>query len=187
MRPNSSCAVAAPSSIPMPDSEFDPERIFAALTDEGVRFVLIGGMAAILHGDVGVTVDIDIVPAIDPTNLDRLAIALRSLDARIRAEGIPDGLVFDCSGDFFRNLGPDAIVNLTTQAGDVDLAFTPAGTRGFQDLRQDATVIDIAGLSIPVASLSDVIRSKDAADRPKDRQALPRLRALLERTQVKRS
>ena len=117
---------------------------------------------------------------------DRLAIALGSLDARIRAEGIPDGLVFDCSGSFFRNLGPDAMVNLTTRAGDVDLAFMPAGTRGFQDLRQDAIVIDVAGLSVPVASLSDVIRSKDAADRPKDRQALPRLRELLERTQVKR-
>lgn len=170
----------------MHDSGFDPERIFTALADEGVRFVLIGGMAAILHGDVGVTVDIDIVPAIDPANLDRLAIALRSLHARIRAEGVPDGLVFDCSGDFFRNLEPQAVVNLTTQAGDVDLAFMPAGTRGFQDLRQDAIVIDIDDFSIPVASLSDVIRSKDAADRPKDRQALPRLRELLERTQAKR-
>ena len=170
----------------MPESKFDPERIFAALSNEDVRFILIGGMAAILHGDVGVTMDIDIVPALDPANLDHLAAALRSLDARIRAEGIPGGLVFDCSADFLRNLGPDGVLNLTTRDGDIDLAFVPAGTRGFEDLRRSAVVIDIAGLSIPVASLADVIRSKDAADRPKDRQALPRLRELLERTQVKR-
>ena len=43
------------------------------LHDAGVRFVLIGGMAAVLHGDVGVTVDIDIAPARDPGNLERLA------------------------------------------------------------------------------------------------------------------
>ncbi len=149
-----------------------------------MRFVLIGGMAAILHGDAGVTIDIDIVPAVDSANLDRLAKALRSLDARIRDEGIPDGLVFDCSGEFLLNLGPDAVLNLTTRVGDIDLAFAPAGTQGFEDLRRDAVVIDIAGLSVPVASLADVIRSKDAADRPKDRRALPRLRELPD--QVKR-
>ena len=83
-----------------------------------------------------------------------------------------------------RNLGPDAVLNLTTRVGDIDLAFAPAGTQGFEDLRRDAVVVDIAGLSVPVASLADVIRSKDAADRPKDRRALPRLRELLD--QVKR-
>lgn len=170
----------------MRDGDFDPEGIFAALSDAGVRFVLIGGMAAVLHGDTGVTLDIDIVPAVDPANLDRLAKALRSLDARIRADGVADGLVFDCSGEFLRNLGPDALLNLTTRIGDIDLAFVPAGTQGFEDLRRDAMVVDIAGLSVTVASLADVIRSKDAAGRAKDRRALPRLRELLERTQARR-
>ena len=55
-------------------------------------FVLIGGMAAILHGDVGVTIDIDIAPAYDPDNLHRLANALRAIDARIRTDDAPHGL-----------------------------------------------------------------------------------------------
>ena len=55
--------------------------MLAALHDADVRFVLIGGMAAILHGDVGVTVDIDIAPANDSDNLECLAAALRALDA----------------------------------------------------------------------------------------------------------
>ena len=165
----------------MSDREFDPERILGALSNADVRFVLIGGMAAILHGDAGVTLDLDIAPAFDPANLDRLAAALRSLDARIRADDAPDGLSFDCSGEFLHNLGPSAILNLTTRAGDVDVAFMPTGTQGFEDLTRDAVAIDTAGVSFLVASLADVIRSKSAADREKDRRSLPRLRELLGR------
>ena len=163
-------------------NEFDPQGILDALVAERVRFVLIGGMAAVLHGDVGVTLDVDIAPAFDQKNLDRLAKALRRLGARVRVEGTPDGLPFDCSGEFLQNLGPEAVLNLTTRAGDVDLAFRPAGTGGFDDLRRDAVAIDLTGTPVLVASLADIIRSKDAADRDKDRQALPRLRQLAART-----
>jgi hypothetical protein len=166
----------------MPSCEFDPEAMLSALAEGGVRFILVGGMAAVLHGDVGVTVDIDVVPERTEANLDRLAEALRGLGARIRTEGEPDGLAFDCSMEFFRNLPPDAIVNLTTQSGDLDLTFCPSGTSGFADLKRDATDIEAADrLHILVASLEDVIRSKEAAGREKDRLALPRLRRLLER------
>ena len=167
----------------MVDEPFDPAVMLAALHEANVRFVLIGGMAAILHGDVGVTVDIDIAPANDPDNLQRLAAALRSLNARIRTGDGPRGLPFDCSAGFLRNLGPEAILNLTTRAGALDVSFTPAGTGGYADLRRDAVAMDAAeGVTILVASLADVIRSKSAADREKDRRALPRLQELLERT-----
>ena len=169
----------------MTEADFDPERLLRALSDAEVRYVLIGGMAAILHGDAGVTMDLDIAPAFDPDNLERLAAALRSLDARIRAEGNPEGVPFDCSGAFLRSLGREAVLNLTTQAGDIDLAFTPTGTQGFGDLKRDAVSIDVGGATILVASLADIIRSKAAADREKDRRALPRLRLLLERTAVR--
>ena len=167
----------------MPESAFDPEALLGALHRGGVRFVLIGGMAAVLHGDVGVTLDIDITPAPETPNLERLAAALRSLDARIRTEGTPDGLAFDCSPAFFENLGPGAILNLTTRAGALDVAFVPAGTAGYDDLKRDAVPLETSpGVIILVASLADVIRSKSAADREKDRRALPRLYDLLERT-----
>jgi len=163
-------------------AEFDPVRMFRALRGAEVEFVLVGGMAAILHGDVGVTVDVDIVPERKPDNLNRLASALRSLGARIRTEGVPDGLAFDVSGAFLRNLAPESILNLTTRAGDLDLTFRPSGTEGFADLRRDAIEIEAArGVRILVASLADVIRSKEAANREKDRLALPRLRRLLDR------
>ena len=73
-------------------------------------------------------------------------------------------------------------MNMTTQAGDLDVTFCPSGTSGFADLKRDATDIEAADrLHILVASLEDVIRSKEAAGREKDRLALPRLRRLLER------
>ncbi len=166
----------------MASADFDPERILAALAGRSVLFVLIGGMAAVLHGDVGVTVDLDVVPERSEENLRRLAQALRDLGARIRTEGEPDGLPFDCSAEFFGNLSPDSIVNMTTEAGDLDVTFCPSGTQGFSDLRRDAVEIEAADrLHILVASLEDVIRSKQAAGREKDRLALPRLRRLLDR------
>lgn len=166
----------------MASGDFDPERMLSVLAEEGVQFVLIGGMAAILHGDVGVTVDLDLVPDREAANLERLARALRALRARIRSEGDPDSLGFDCSAEFFASLSPDAMVNMTTDAGDLDVTFCPSGTRGFRDLRRDAIEIEAAErLQILVASLADVIRSKEAAGRERDRLALPRLRRLLDR------
>jgi hypothetical protein len=166
----------------MASADFDPERLLSALSEAEVHYILIGGMAAVLHGDVGVTVDIDVVPERKPENLERLAAALRSLGARIRTEGEPEGLSFNCSADFFRNLPPEAIVNMTTEAGDLDVTFCPSGTNGFDDLRRDAIDIEAADrLHVLVASLEDVIRSKEAAGRDKDRVAVPRLRRLLDR------
>ena len=166
----------------MTEGEFDPARMLAVLHGAGVRFVLIGGMAAILHGDVGVTLDLDVVPEREADNLERLAAALRALGARIRAADAPAGLAFDCTGAFFRRLPEDSILNLTTAAGDLDLAFCPSGTQGYADLERDAAQIEAAeGARILVASLADVVRSKEAANREKDRIALPRLRRLRDR------
>jgi len=146
-------------------------------------------MAAIMHGDVGVTLDVDIVPALSMRNLEALAHALRILDARIRTEGEPDGLAFDVSGKFLVDLAPAGILNLTSNAGDLDLAFRPSGTKGYGDLKRDAIEIaidDREAVRIWVSSLADVIRSKEAAGREKDRAALPRLRRLLEKTSRER-
>lgn len=74
--------------------DFDPAKMLSKLSGAGVDFLLIGGMAAVLHGDAGVTFDLDIVPAHDAENLKRLAVALRALEARIRAQDAPSRLAF---------------------------------------------------------------------------------------------
>jgi hypothetical protein len=75
---------------------------------------------------------------------------------------------------------------LTTKFGDLDLVMSPAGTNGYRDLVRDADELLVAvapDLTVKVASLADVIRSKEAAGREKDRAALPLLRRTLEESQ----
>ena len=156
----------------------DPERLFRVLAEKGVRFVLIGALAARLQGFPRLTADADITPAKDPDNLERLARALRALDARVYTEQIPEGLAFDCSPQM---LGRADIWNLITAAGRLDIAFKPSGTEGYDDLARHADHFTVYGGELLAARLEDIIRSKEAANRPKDRQDLPVLREMLKR------
>jgi hypothetical protein len=70
---------------------------------------------------------------------------------------------------------------VTTTFGDLALVFEPAGTAGYPDLKRDQVRVEVAdGLIVPVASLADVIRCKEASGRAKDRAQLPILRQTLE-------
>lgn len=163
----------------MPDlAPFDPERIITTLARHGVRYVLIGAVAARLQGFPRLTADADITPAQDQENLLRLARALTELDARIFTEVVPEGLPFDCSPAM---LARADLWNLVTSAGRLDLAFRPSGTGGYDDLIRTAVPFQIHGVRIEVASLEDIIRSKTAADRPQDRQDVLVLREMLRR------
>ena len=106
--------------------EFDPRAIFDALDRHGVRYVLIGGMAAILHGASHVTTDVDVVPQDARENLERLSKVLKEIHAKVRVSGEPAGVPFDPSAD---SLARVRVWNLQTDLGDVDLTFEPAGTR----------------------------------------------------------
>lgn len=151
---------------------FQPVEILAALDRHGVMYVLVGGYAAQLHGSTLPTTDVDITPASDHENLDRLAAALRELDAGIRVDDLPDGLPFDTSADALAGM---RTLNLRTAHGDIDLTFAPDGTDGYPDLIRAATPRRVADIVVQVASLDDVIRSKQAAARAKDLRALPDL------------
>jgi hypothetical protein len=156
---------------------FQPEELLRALERHHVRYVIIGGIGATLHGSPLPTRDTDICPALDDSNLESLAAALEEVGAKIRTIDSPDGLAFVCDAAFLRQM---KLLNLTTRFGDLDLAFAPAGTGGYAQLSAQAVTYDLGeGLHVPVAALEDIIRSKEAANREKDRQALPTLRLLL--------
>jgi hypothetical protein len=159
-------------------AQFDPEAQLRVLERHRVRYVLIGGVAASLHGSPYVTTDVDITPQRERPNLVRLAAALEEVDARVRAPGEPSGLPFDRSAEMLARV---SVLNLTTRFGDLDLSFEPSGTGGYDDLRRGAVELHIRDLRVTVAQLADIIRSKEAADREKDRVVLPALRRLLER------
>lgn len=155
--------------------DFDGPAILAVLHGHGVDFITIGGFAAVIHGSPLLTNDVDIVPDTDRDNLMRLSAALRELQAQVR-NGDEDPLPFAHDAT---SLAGSVFWNLVTVHGALDISFRPSGTEGFTDLKRDALQVVIRGTPVLLASLADVIRSKEAADRHKDRRALPVLRELL--------
>jgi len=153
----------------------DATRLLATLVQSGVRFVVIGGLAAVLHGAPYQTADCDIVPEQNQANLARLSEALRALGARIWT-GAGDGLRFEHDG---RSLRDARVWNLITDFGLLDISFEPAGLESYRDLEQRAVRIEVDGVRFAVAALEDVVRSKQAAGRDKDARSLPLLRRML--------
>lgn len=161
---------------PLPDSPMpDFPNILAALDAAGVRFVLIGGLAMIAHGSAHITVDSAICYARDRDNLAALVAALEPSGPRLR--GAPEGLPFFFDARTFANA-----VNLTlvTDLGAVDLMGEVPGVGSFEALWEHSVVSKLAGASVHVASLDDLIAMKRVAGRPKDRGHLMELEALRE-------
>lgn len=156
---------------------FDPQCLFNVLDKHRVDYVLIGGLAAVLHGSTAMTNDADILPDGDANNLERLGAALGELKARLRVDGDPDGVPFDPHPSLIASI---AMLNMTTMCGDLDLTFTPSGLEGYSAVRERAVTFDVGGIHIRVAALADIITSKEAANRPKDHATLPILHALQE-------
>jgi hypothetical protein len=137
---------------------------------------VIGGIAAIAQGYPLTTYDLDITPARDAENIERLVLALVELEAQLRTPTEPVAFPIDP-----KVLADVESWTLSTNAGPLDLIFTPAGTSGYEDLRRDALELDLGtGQTVLVASLRDVIRMKEAAFRVKDQAQLPALRRTLE-------
>lgn len=141
-------------------TEFDPERIFAALGGAGVDYVTVGGMALMAHGVVRATLDVDLIPATDEANLTRLAAAIRALG------GAPHGepetpLTAEL-------LGRDANMRFETEAGQLDVLCAEQYRRLYTDLRSRFVTIELEGLAVPVASRNDLIRLKAGTGRDRD-------------------
>lgn len=161
---------------------FRPRKILEILAKHEVEFILIGGVAQYLHGGPFPTIDVDVVPDLQTSNLDRLAEALTELDARLRDAKQPEGIPIGLDGRTLKKALPDfGFLRLTTKYGYLDLLYEPAGTEGFRDLNRSAVKKSVApAVEISVAGLADVIRSKQAVGRARDLEQLPTLRRLLE-------
>jgi len=148
------------------------------LDAHGVRYIVIGGVAAIAQGYPLATDDLDVTPARDPENLARLADALRELRVRLRVSRGP-AVEFPLEASFLSRAASWALE--TDDGLAFDLVFEPAGSAGYADLLRDAATLDLGdGLVVRVASLRDLIRMKQAAGRPKDIAQVPALVATLE-------
>jgi hypothetical protein len=161
-------------------ADFQPEEVIRLLGRHDVRYVLIGGLAAITHGSSLVTVDIDICYVRDRANLDRLAAALRDVHAELR--GVEPGLPFRLDA---KTLERGDTFTLLTDLGAIDVLATPSGTGGYEDLARTAEVLELFGHEVLVASIEDLIRMKRAAGRPRDLIAVEELAALRDEIDAK--
>lgn len=152
----------------------DAAAIVDVLERHRVRYVVIGAFAAIAQrAPIPATRDIDLVPESSVKNLNRLSAALKELGARIRTNGEEEWLPFDHNG---RSLAASSVWNLVCPYGELDITLRPSGiATGYQELADRAHTMRVDGVEVVVADLSDVIRSKEAAGRPKDLQVLPAL------------
>lgn len=168
--------------------DLDETRIFQALDDHEVEYVVVGGSAAILWGAQRATRDVDCVARQTTENHRRLCDALRQMGSpRLRIEGVDDEAAVELSKqllhpDFFART---AASTWRTDSGSIDVLSDIPGVDGqpvpYADLRARATFAPTGELRIPVASLADIIDSKTRANRAKDRDALPELHELRRR------
>jgi len=153
----------------------DFKTLILRLTDHGVRFIVVGGFAATVHGAIRLTTDLDIVYARDSDNLERLARAVADLSPYPR--GAPPGLPFRLEAATLRN---GLNFTLTTTAGDLDLLGQITGGGGYAELASNSMTIEVFGRQCLCLNLTTLIEVKRAAGRPKDYEAIAELEALAE-------
>ena len=151
------------------------EVLLSALKNESVSFIIIGGVAATLHGSARLTNDLDVVYERSPENIERLARALAPLNPYLR--GAPPGLPF--------RFDPPTIkrglnFTLTTDLGDLDLLGELTGVGSFAAVARESIEATLFGTDYRFINLDGLIRSKRAAGRAKDLEVVAELEAIRE-------
>jgi len=156
----------------------DLKTVLPILVKSGIEFVIVGGVAATIHGSSYITDDLDICYGRSRENIKRLAETLIPYQPRLR--GAPEGLPFIWDAKTVQN---GLNFTLRTKLGDIDLLGEIAGVGSFEQVRQSSVTVELFGVECLVLSLDRLIDAKRAAGRPKDKLILPELEALREATQ----
>jgi hypothetical protein len=144
------------------ETPLDAERILRTLAEHDVDYVLIGGLAVQTHGHVRTTNDADLIPAPDPANLERLAAALRSLEARVLNPG-------EETTEIDAKMLPRATFwQFVTRDGGIDVMHEVPGGRSYDELSEGALHVQLGDVDVPVVGLDDLIQMKLARGHPVD-------------------
>ncbi|MCI0487997.1 MAG: hypothetical protein L0229_15510 [Blastocatellia bacterium] len=157
----------------------DIEKQLIVLAQYHVDFIVVGGVAATLHGSSHITQDLDICYSREKANLERLANVLQSINARLR--GVPEDVPFLMDAETLRRG-----LNFTfiTDLGDMDLLGEVSGVGFYADALKNSVTYEMFGHRYKILSLEKLIAAKRAAGRTKDLLILPELEALLEHQQA---
>jgi hypothetical protein len=153
----------------------DFPAVIKLLSSGNVEFIVIGGVAATIHGAAHITFDLDVVYGRSSGNVERLATTLEPIRPYLR--GAPEGLPFRFdAATIARGLN----FTLETTLGDLDLLGEVTGGGTYEQLVPDTVTGTIEGVEFRCVTLRRLIVLKRAAGRPKDLNALAELVALLE-------
>ena len=151
----------------------DLPRIARHLDTSDLRYVLVGGMAVLIHGGTRVTFDADIAIAFDFANRSRLVSALAPLNPR------PMRLAPGASWEWDEKCLRAPWTIFQTDAGRLDLIVRlPGIDDGFEGLYSRSERKEADGVGVRVASIDDLLAMKEEADRDKDREDVRQLRAI---------
>jgi len=138
-----------------------------------VDCVIVGGVAAAIHGSLLLTNDLDVCYSRDPANLDRIAAALQSAHARLRHT--PEGIPFILDAETLKR---GLNFTFTTDIGDLDLLGEVRGVGNYKDVLSNSITVELFGHHFAVIDIARLISAKRAAGRPRDLIAIPELEAI---------
>jgi len=146
-----------------PERPLDLRELFRALAEHGVDYLVIGGVAAQVHGRRRTTKDLDVIPAPDQENFERLTAALVTLDAH------PAELGPGAPTPTAEQLRIAPIVPpLSTRHGDLHILNEVPGATAYAGMRARALTTDLDGIVLSIVGVDDLIRMKYASGRPSD-------------------
>lgn len=143
------------------------------LQRHGVEFIVIGGQAAVLHGSLLPTFDVDLCYRRTGENLEKLAASLRELHPTLR--GAPVDLPFQLDA---RSLALGSNFTFNTDIGPLDLLGWVEPLGGYEDLLAGSEQIDIGGCRVAIIGLDDLIAVNRHINRTKDQAVLVQLEAI---------
>ncbi len=149
------------------------------LNKYAVEYVLVGGVAAVVHGSQLVTGDVDICAPLDAPNLAKIVAALSDLQAKFRMT--PDRRPLPMEPEKlagFKNL------NLETNLGQLDILSEIAGVGDYASVALHTITLDLGGAICRILDLDTLIQSKKALGRPRDLQAVIELEAIRQRLKL---
>lgn len=152
----------------------DFEEVIRIFSEAGIECLIVGGLAATIHGSPRLTQDVDFVYARNRANIARLAAALQTCSPYLR--GAPRGLPFEWSE---ATIERGSNFTLTTTVGYIDLFGEIPGGGDYDALLPYSMEVELFDHRCRCLDLPALIRAKRAAGRPKDLEALAELEALL--------
>jgi len=154
------------------------EQIFTSLNKENVNYLVVGGVALVLHGVVRFTADLDLMLSPETANLQKFLNVIKKLNYKPKLPQMPKELTFETLKEWKkkRNLEVLSFYKLDSPFEMIDVLVEPVVN--FDEAYKRKKIVTINKVAIPLISISDLKKLKKDAGRPKDLEDIASLQKL---------